>query len=44
MKDGKIIEEGNHKDLIDKQGEYYKLINNQDKGYGNSHSRIYAGV
>ena len=28
MKDGKIIEEGNHKDLIDKQGEYYKLINN----------------
>lgn len=28
MKDGKIIEEGNHKDLIDKQGKYYKLINN----------------
>ena len=28
MKDGKIIEEGNHKDLVDKQGEYYKLINN----------------
>lgn len=28
MKDGKIIEEGNHKDLIDIQGEYYKLINN----------------
>ena len=28
MKDGKIIEEGNHKDLIGKRGEYYKLINN----------------
>lgn len=26
MKDGKIIEEGNHMELIEKQGEYYHLI------------------
>lgn len=28
MKDGKIIEEGNHKELMNIQGEYYKLANN----------------
>ena len=28
MKDGKIIEEGNHNELINMRGEYYKLINN----------------
>ena len=27
MKDGKIIEEGNHDELIHKQGEYYELVN-----------------
>ena len=27
MKDGKIIEEGNHNELMSKQGEYYQLIN-----------------
>ena len=27
MKDGKIIEEGNHEELINKQGEYYQLLN-----------------
>lgn len=27
MKDGRILEEGNHEELIDKQGEYYKLLN-----------------
>ena len=27
MKDGKIIEEGNHDELINKQGEYYELVN-----------------
>ena len=27
MKDGRIIEEGNHNELIKKQGEYYNLIN-----------------
>ena len=27
MKDGKIIEEGNHNELINKHGEYYQLIN-----------------
>lgn len=26
MKDGKIIEEGNHDDLMKKQGEYYELV------------------
>ena len=26
MKDGKIIEEGNHNELIEKQGEYYELV------------------
>lgn len=29
MKDGKIIEVGNHKLLMDKQGHYYDLINSQ---------------
>lgn len=27
MKDGKIIEEGNHNELINKKGEYYQLVN-----------------
>ena len=27
MQNGKIIEEGNHEDLMKKQGEYYKLVN-----------------
>lgn len=27
MQDGKIIEQGNHENLMQKQGEYYKLIN-----------------
>lgn len=27
MQDGKIIEEGNHKQLIELKGEYYKLVN-----------------
>ncbi len=27
MKEGKIIEEGNHSELINKQGEYYELVN-----------------
>lgn len=27
MKDGKIIEEGNHNELLKKQGEYYNLVN-----------------
>lgn len=27
MQDGKIIEAGNHEELIQKQGEYYKLVN-----------------
>ncbi len=27
MKDGQIIEQGNHNELIDKKGEYYKLVN-----------------
>ena len=27
MKDGKIIEEGNHNELMNKHGEYYQLIN-----------------
>lgn len=27
MQDGKVIEEGNHNELIEKQGEYYKLVN-----------------
>ncbi len=29
LEDGKIIEEGNHKDLIKKQGKYYQLYTNQ---------------
>lgn len=28
MKDGKIIEEGSHNDLINEHGEYYELVNN----------------
>lgn len=27
MKDGKVIEEGRHDELVEKQGEYYSLIN-----------------
>lgn len=27
MKDGKILEEGNHNELMKKQGEYYELVN-----------------
>lgn len=27
IKDGKIVEEGNHDELIEKQGEYYELVN-----------------
>lgn len=27
MKDGRIIEEGNHNELMEKQGEYYSLVN-----------------
>ena len=27
MQDGKVIEEGNHNELIEKQGEYYRLVN-----------------
>lgn len=27
MQDGKVIEEGNHDELIEKQGEYFKLVN-----------------
>lgn len=27
MKDGKIMEQGTHKELIEKQGEYYQLVN-----------------
>ncbi len=26
MQNGKVIEEGNHESLMEKQGEYYKLI------------------
>ena len=29
LKNGKIIEEGNHQKLINKKGEYFKLIENQ---------------
>lgn len=29
MKDGEIIEQGNHNELLDKKGEYYKLYNSQ---------------
>ena len=27
MKDGKIIEEGTHNELMNRQGEYYELVN-----------------
>ena len=27
MKDGKIIEQGNHEELLEKRGGYYKLYN-----------------
>ena len=29
MDEGKIIEEGNHQDLLKKRGEYYKIYKNQ---------------
>lgn len=29
VSDGKIVESGNHNELIKKKGEYYKLVNNQ---------------
>ena len=29
MKDGRIVESGNHEELINKQGEYYNVINKQ---------------
>ena len=31
MKDGKIIEDGNHKSLMEKRGYYYELYMNQFK-------------
>ena len=31
LEDGKIIEQGNHSDLIDQEGHYYKLYTNQFK-------------
>jgi ATP-binding cassette subfamily B protein len=33
LKNGKIVEEGKHKDLISKKGEYYKLWKIQKGGY-----------
>ena len=35
MKDGKIVEEGNHRELFDKNGYYKKLIQNQVDENGN---------
>lgn len=29
MKDGQIVEQGRHRDLLAKQGEYYKLFESQ---------------
>lgn len=29
MKEGKIIESGTHEELMEKQGDYYKLVENQ---------------
>ena len=29
MDEGKVIEEGNHKDLLKKRGEYYKIYKKQ---------------
>jgi len=29
MDEGKVIEEGNHQDLLKKRGEYYKIYKNQ---------------
>ena len=31
MKEGKIIESGTHEELMEKQGDYYKLVENQMK-------------
>lgn len=33
MKNGKIVEEGNHKTLYEKKGEYYRLYTSQSKWY-----------
>ena len=32
LKDGKISEAGNHKELLEKKGEYHKLYENQFAG------------
>lgn len=31
LKNGKLVEEGNHKELMEKRGEYYSLRNSQDQ-------------
>lgn len=33
MKDGKLVEQGTHDDLISRGGEYYKLHNVQAKAF-----------
>ena len=34
MNNGEVIEQGNHKDLLDKKGFYYKLYNSQYSNFG----------
>lgn len=31
MKDGKIVENGNHDELIDIKGEYFSMVNKQNQ-------------
>lgn len=38
MKEGKVVEDGNHDELIKRNGEYAKLFNAQSKWYVNQHN------
>jgi len=35
MKNGRIIEKGNHEQLINKKGEYYEMVLAGDDGFSN---------
>ena len=41
MKDGKLVEQGTHKELIEKDGEYYKLHRIQAQAFTEEVSYVY---
>ena len=41
MNEGRIIEQGNHKDLLDKRGFYYNLYNSQFIGKNSTNNKLF---